>query len=948
MNTRTKIFGGIAALGLLGITVCVVPKLGGLLNVDNALGKERTYTITVDASNKLTSQEATAKAFTRKTAMGNDIQFVTSNVNYRSESEYFCQIASGTTDRWLRNQDPIQGIRKITIVHDLKLDNCKYQVCGGYSYGSYGTPIEYAPGVKKTDESHEFIFDYPINYFSIENNYNGAGTYIRSMTIEYSCMEPVEPSVDEAERLSGDLLYRCTDEFDDFIYSGFNENLRCDEVTQNGTGYSAHFGCNAGVHVAKSKIGTAREDNYPTAVLELNESTDFSLKSFSMSARFNNAHQWFEIRMYDSNKELVINRIGVDYARVTDTWDTQVISRKELRDHTEEGKTLEDIKYIEICMNFDSFDVKTIDDTKPRNVWIDNLKLVDYRNTQEFTSSGNENAGPSTFDAISSEEMFGKSLYFEYKLEGGSTTADYVRLAMQNEKWSNISGQINLFGDGTANKNAVLKDLGNGWSSITLDIGYINGDGSDNYVFNKFEVVNLYGAITKFTIDWDSFTFIDDVRSFDTTGVPIGTFAKEITNWKTGHHFVYIDFEAGTSHDGQKVVFALRQKGSNTNVARFTIRLLDHELKLGDNGTTIPGAVTHKSGNIWTAKVDLSLLNCEDGFDGSESIKSIYITTRYMEIITHSVYYRFDDSNSKYIRSGEGGNVEFEQASVTNGDKVVMIVSNLASEHKYNEHDEVKFFITESSSNLTTAYGRHFIEANYELFDTGRYTGGNYDVNPSYTPNRLIGITEEKLSDHKMKYTFDLSALTWADECTEPNNYVSNIYFPKGSSCGNSFDVEVYVLKGTKIAERVGGIIEFEELSVSSGNKVIVDVYDLKYVHKYNEDNEMQFFIQQDKDTPTKYFGRHYIEANYLIYDEGRYDNRSGLPVPGYTPDRLKGITETRISTHHYQYEFDLNAMTWASGSEDGVPSKVSCIRFANDYCYNEAYFNVSVVKASS
>lgn len=196
MKTKNKILTLLLSSLTVALTLVVAPKIKNNMDV---LGEETRYTMTLDASNKFTSAEQTAHAFTRQTDLGNDVAFATFSVASRGEAEYFCQLAAGVGS-WLRNTDPINGITSITIIHDLKLANCKYSVSGGYIYGNYSDPVIYSPGSVKTNETIKFTFEKPINYFSIENQYADAGTYIRSLQIEFSCVEAVPEEVIRYER----------------------------------------------------------------------------------------------------------------------------------------------------------------------------------------------------------------------------------------------------------------------------------------------------------------------------------------------------------------------------------------------------------------------------------------------------------------------------------------------------------------------------------------------------------------------------------------------------------------------------------------------------------------------------------------------------------------------------------------------------------------------------
>jgi len=211
MKNKKFLIGIVSFLALGASTLGVV--VGQSANVPMANGSQAVYSMTLNNINKVTSAEATAKSFTRQTALGNNISFALSNFNYRSEAEYFGQISSGDTDRWIRNSSAMNGISKITINYDIKASGGSFKVGGSSSYGSYADYQTYSADAE-SNKTKIFTFETPVTYFSIENNTSKCGLYIRSLTVEYSC---VLPSVEVEEKNSKDLLYYSTDEYDNFI-----------------------------------------------------------------------------------------------------------------------------------------------------------------------------------------------------------------------------------------------------------------------------------------------------------------------------------------------------------------------------------------------------------------------------------------------------------------------------------------------------------------------------------------------------------------------------------------------------------------------------------------------------------------------------------------------------------------------------------------------------------
>ena len=234
------------------------------------------------------------------------------------------------------------------------------------------------------------------------------------------------------------------------------------------------------------------------------------------------------------------------------------------------------------------------------------------------------------------DELFGKALTLEYKLESGGTHSDYAHIVMMNTGWKNISGEIDLFGDATCNKGKI-ESLDDGWYKATIDVKNFNGDGDVRDGITNFRLEKFGGSASSLTIDWETLRVVDFDREYqyDAGGIVFKGITP-IENWKTSGKKIVIECEKGSrDKGGQKFVFGLRDS-NNKSVAQFTIRLEDHVAKKGNNGGDIFAGV-QVEGNIYRYEIDLSLLDAMESFTGAESVVSINADETWMNMIVHSV-----------------------------------------------------------------------------------------------------------------------------------------------------------------------------------------------------------------------------------------------------------------------------------------------------------------------
>ena len=144
------------------------------------------YEMTLDSSNKITSEEASANSATKNTALGNPIQFSLNNTYYTSGSN-FARVNEGG---YIRNQTPINGIDQISIT----VAYSDFDISFSNVFGTYSVHTEKA--VVNDGDTQTFVFDVEnYSFFSI-NSLSSRSMYVKSVDISFTCVAPVNPNTD--------------------------------------------------------------------------------------------------------------------------------------------------------------------------------------------------------------------------------------------------------------------------------------------------------------------------------------------------------------------------------------------------------------------------------------------------------------------------------------------------------------------------------------------------------------------------------------------------------------------------------------------------------------------------------------------------------------------------------------------------------------------------------
>lgn len=143
--------------------------------------------------------------------------------------------------------------------------------------------------------------------------------------------------IDEAEEAAGDLFYTASE----FSLSSSNLSLdrKCLETYDSQPGYSIKV------------TGNEQAEGWPNIKFKLNESIDLSNGGLSFYAKFEDAHKWIGIKLFDNNNQQITDQKDHDFKSTS--FEQVVYSNSDLKAKLIEGKSLADVRYIQIYMNFE-------------------------------------------------------------------------------------------------------------------------------------------------------------------------------------------------------------------------------------------------------------------------------------------------------------------------------------------------------------------------------------------------------------------------------------------------------------------------------------------------------------------------------------------------------------------------------------------------------------------
>ena len=344
--------------------------------------------------------------------------------------------------------------------------------------------------------------DYTVNVYPMDF-FGHYGEPI-SQTIHTSAERTSE---DELELLSNDLFYKCDIHETSFNREGYSYDNKCTDTASVESGYSYKLSCDE------------RGDGWPFITYELPESYDLSNSAISVDVKFLSSYRWFSIFLYDSNGTKVLNETGTDVS--ADSWSRQTLTKTKLQSQICEGKTLEDVKFIRFCVNFNNYSGTS------QSVIFDNLAFEEISgyDFENITSSKTIEFSKIGADPIEDTANSNKAITFYTK----TTTAFTFCLVASTGDRITSKNMIITIGDGTnptitdvADGGWLITSVGNGVYYVCVRAGSITSNGSfghmDAYSINFRErlpvtVANL--AIKDYEAPAPSYHF--DTYSSNTT-----------------------------------------------------------------------------------------------------------------------------------------------------------------------------------------------------------------------------------------------------------------------------------------------------------------------------------------------------------------------------------------------------------------------------------------------
>ncbi len=360
------------------------------------VAEQSSYSLNLGGSARVSEDEIAAGSFTRNTALGNPVSFALS-----SDSLYYdnglVRLAAGA-GHFLENKStsPIQGLTRLVIGETCQAE-CEITVTYGTAYDSKTHSQSYRNNKGAWDNDPITInFENPVNFFRIET-LNNVSFYIKSLEFTYSCTPATEAAWIEYE--SNDMIGKATDGESEVPSASFNFDFNCTDVCDPTlSGRSLKLSCDS--------TGTG----WPSMLLNLDKSYDFTNSDLVFKAKFETAHKWVAIKMYETEGwGQVVNEIGLDAkSGIQDgEWTEFVISNATLVSKLISGKSLADIKLIRLIVNFDEHNGNN------QAIYFDEMHMT------EMASTSNMEMLP-----LDVGQCFGATVSYDYKnVRGSSTTS---------------------------------------------------------------------------------------------------------------------------------------------------------------------------------------------------------------------------------------------------------------------------------------------------------------------------------------------------------------------------------------------------------------------------------------------------------------------------------------------------------------------------------------------
>lgn len=188
MKKKNKLFAVIATCSFVAAAAIIVASNGNSGKLAQADSGDN-YKITLNSGNTLTSDEQSAKAFTRNTHLGNPVTFGLSGAQPWG-SGFF---QTHGNEQGIYNTSAILGLRTIKVVAD---SDKAYSLLFGTESQNYVYKSENIVGTGAVQEYMVPQYETPFSFFRLQSE-NGAWMHYTSVEILYSCSNTLAPRGEE-------------------------------------------------------------------------------------------------------------------------------------------------------------------------------------------------------------------------------------------------------------------------------------------------------------------------------------------------------------------------------------------------------------------------------------------------------------------------------------------------------------------------------------------------------------------------------------------------------------------------------------------------------------------------------------------------------------------------------------------------------------------------------
>ena len=187
-----------------------------------------------------------------------------------------------------------------------------------------------------TAKAAEYVVKlYPIDFY---------GHYGEPISTNVTVAPDAYAEYEAKEEATGDLLYTSTIvNKNGLTPDHYSFNNYCLDTVNSDSGLSYSLGCD--------EEGTG----WPSVKIELPKTFDLTNSAISLSTKYNVAHPWVQIKIYNSDNVQVETGVGIDFNSREGVWQTKEANNAKLMNALKPGYDYKNVKYLEIVVNFDKY-----------------------------------------------------------------------------------------------------------------------------------------------------------------------------------------------------------------------------------------------------------------------------------------------------------------------------------------------------------------------------------------------------------------------------------------------------------------------------------------------------------------------------------------------------------------------------------------------------------------